>query len=136
MHESLRSEAGLRGLTGDEGPHASCVPARLIIIVLLLEPTEPVPQSDPLGTASETGASFCGLGLQQAAVLGPARTLLPLFCLNVSCSVSASWHSRKPLSKRSMKVSEVISTPDQGTHKETQKRNNKMFIFENMHKEI
>lgn len=43
----------------------------------------------------------------------------PLFCLNLSCSVSASWHNRKPLSKRSMKVSAVISSPEHGTHKDT-----------------
>lgn len=54
----------------------------------------------------------------------PRLTLLlasvgpPLLCLNFSCSVSASWHSRKPLSRRSMKLSAVISRPARRTHQE------------------
>lgn len=46
--ESLTFNAGLRVLTGDVGPHASCVLARLLIIFLLPGPTEPIPQSYPL----------------------------------------------------------------------------------------
>lgn len=49
----------------------------------------------------------------------------PLFCRNFSCSVSASWHNRKPLSKRSKKLSAVISRPGRGTHKEKGESSNK-----------
>lgn len=63
MHKSLTFNADLWVLTGDVGPHASCVLARLIIIFLLLEPTGPIPQSYPLWSASETVASFTDLGL-------------------------------------------------------------------------
>lgn len=42
-------------------------------------------------------------------LLLPSGDRTPLLCLNFSCSVSASWHNRKPLSKRSMKLSAVIS---------------------------
>lgn len=69
MHESLTFSAGLRVLTGDVGPHASCVLARLIIIFMLLEPTEPIPQSYPLWTASETVAPFTDLGLTWIRVI-------------------------------------------------------------------
>lgn len=69
MHESLTFKAGLRVLTGDVGPHASRVLARLIIIFALLEPTEPFPQSHPLQTASETAASCTDLGLTRTRVI-------------------------------------------------------------------
>lgn len=96
-----------------------------------------------LGLAPRFGFSRWTSSCQIAVIIRFLGTLLfpqagssPSFCLNFFCSVSASWHNRKPLSKQSMKLSAVISRPDQGTHKESKELSNKfnrlMLVFKLM----
>lgn len=143
------------------GPRAPCVLASLIIIIFhAAEAHRAHPPVSPTVTCFWNCGAFHRFGTHMGpchskrrssdfrtlqhrpveclgSLLRSVLTLLPLFCLNLSCSVSASWHNRKPLSKRSMKVSEVISRPDRGGY--INRRINstiKCSFLENMHKEI